>query len=105
MTCTLSIDADILKHPVAYKYVVYSPKRKDDDCYEYLHGYSGNPNRCLIIPQTIHPGGMSVCIQMYVRVFMIGLSPRKPHTSVISLCPCACVCSLAWTDHILKILN
>ena len=52
MTCTLNIDAEILKHPVAYKYVVYSPKKEnEDDCYEYLHGYGGNPNRCLKIPQ------------------------------------------------------
>ena len=53
MTCTLSIDAEILKHPVAYKYVVYSPKMENkDDCYEYLHGYGGNPNRCLRIPKS-----------------------------------------------------
>ena len=52
MTCTLSIDADILKSPVPYKYVVYSPKKEnEDDCYEYLHGYGWDPNRCLRIPQ------------------------------------------------------
>ena len=52
MTCTLDIDAEILKHPVAYKYIVYSPKmEKEDDCYEYLHGYWGIANRCLRIPQ------------------------------------------------------
>ena len=51
MTCTLNIDADILKDPVAYKYVVYSPKMEnEDDCYEYLHGYGGIVNRCLKIP-------------------------------------------------------
>ena len=52
MTCTLSINADLLEIPVPYKYVVYSPKmEKEDDCYEYLHGYGGNPNRCLRISE------------------------------------------------------
>lgn len=56
MTCTLIIDAEILKAPKAYKYVVYSPKMvKHDDCFEYLHSFAGqshnygNPNRCLKI--------------------------------------------------------
>ena len=35
-----------------YKYVIYSPKMvHPDDCYEYYHVYSGNPNRCLRIAQ------------------------------------------------------
>ena len=50
MTCTLQIDAAILKNPIPYKYVIYSPKMEHpDDCYEYFHAYSGNPNRCLQI--------------------------------------------------------
>jgi len=75
MTCTLNIDADNLKHPVAYKYIVCSPKmEKEDDCYEYLHGYDGNPNRCMRIPQNKFPkyGGMSVCL--YVLCNKAGLS-------------------------------
>ena len=53
MTCTLNIDANILKSPKGYKYVVYSPKMvQEDDCFEYLHTYSGyytDLNRCLRI--------------------------------------------------------
>ena len=66
MTCTLNIDADILKNPVPYKYVVYSPKMENkDDCYEYLHGYGWNPNRCLRIPQNKFSkayGGIDACL-------------------------------------------
>lgn len=56
MTCRLVIDADLLKGPFGYKYVVYSPKMVDEnDCFEYLHSYIGrdyhhrNPDRCLRI--------------------------------------------------------
>ena len=56
MTCQLRIDANILKQPVAYKYVIYSPKtRKDKDMqYEVIH-YSNpaNPNRALCIPENM----------------------------------------------------
>ena len=52
MTCTLQIDVTILKYPMPYKYVIYSPKMvHPDDCYEYYHVYSWNPNRCLLIAQ------------------------------------------------------
>jgi hypothetical protein len=52
MVCTLTIDAELLKDPLEYKYVVYSPKvTKIDECYEKLHPFStwsdGDPNRCL----------------------------------------------------------
>ena len=48
MVCTLQIDAAILKYPIPYKYVIHSPKMEhQDDCYEYLQGYSWDPNRCL----------------------------------------------------------
>ena len=64
MICTLSIDADLLKEPLGYKYVVYSARMaKDTDCYEKLHPFNLNddPNRCLRIPSNIHHrayGGM-----------------------------------------------
>ena len=55
MTCELSIDASLLERQQAipYKYVIYSPRMvEDNDCWEYLHGVSGQGivNRCLIIP-------------------------------------------------------
>jgi len=75
MTCTLSIDADILKHPVAYKYIVCSPKmEKEDDCYEFLHGYGGILNRCLRIPQNRFSklyGGMSICLYLHDCLFCV----------------------------------
>ena len=53
MTCTLTIDTTILKSPLPYKYVVYSPRMtKEDDCFEHLYYYaSGDRNlkRCLRI--------------------------------------------------------
>lgn len=54
MTCTLSIEAELLKGPVPYKYVIFSPKMiGEDDCYEFLHSFAGyidpDPNRCLYI--------------------------------------------------------
>ena len=56
MTCTFQdFDARLLKfdRAVPYKYVVHSQKKENkDDCYEYLHAYSGpDYNRCLVIPQ------------------------------------------------------
>lgn len=57
MTCKFSdFDAKVFEFDmsVPYKYVVHSPKEKEeDDCYEYLHAYSGEKdyNRCLRIPQ------------------------------------------------------
>ena len=53
MNCNLKISAEILKRPIPYKYVIYSPKTKQnrDDCYEYLHEHhSMDPNRLLRIP-------------------------------------------------------
>ena len=69
MTCTLVIDAEALKIPLGYKYVVYSPKMvKENDCFEFLHAYRGrdhrhsNPDRCLRIePADFH----SLCGGMY----------------------------------------
>lgn len=57
MVCTLQIGAaQILKAPLAYKYVIFSPvMASEDDCYEYLHSLNekvpSNPNlnRCLWI--------------------------------------------------------
>lgn len=55
MTCQLTIDADILRGPVPYKYVINSPKTKGDMnmSYELIHfpnaGYQPDPNRALCI--------------------------------------------------------
>lgn len=58
MTCTLSIQEELLTKPLAYKYVVFSPKMREfNDCYEFLHsfvGHSPNPNRCLHIEKAKH---------------------------------------------------
>ena len=57
MTGTFNIHAEILKYskPLHYKYTVFSPKaEKEDDCYEFLHGYSGYTNRCLRISSEKH---------------------------------------------------
>lgn len=52
MSCTLQIDAAILRFAIPYKYVIYSPKMEHkDDCYEYCRAYSSNPNRCVCISQ------------------------------------------------------
>ena len=60
--CTLSIQAELLTKPLAYKYVVFAPKMKErDDCYEFLHSFSGytypDPNRCLHINQNKYKEG------------------------------------------------
>lgn len=56
MTCTLKLQAELLKEPLAYKYVIFSPKMIGrDDCFEFLHSFAGiwarNFNRCLSIDQ------------------------------------------------------
>ena len=56
MTCTLNIQAELLKNPLEYKYVIFSPKMTGkDDCYEFLHAFAGmwarNFNRCLSVDQ------------------------------------------------------
>jgi hypothetical protein len=56
MSCTFEkFDIEILKTPLPYKYVVYSPKvKKSEENYEYLHAHSSwrsiDLNRCLVIP-------------------------------------------------------
>ncbi len=56
MTCTLPIDAKLLKDhaKIPYKYVIFSPKMKvASDCYEFLHAYRElNPNRFLTVAST-----------------------------------------------------
>ena len=62
MVCTLNIDADLLRAPLAYKYVIYSPKvTKCNECYEKLHPlitsymFHDDPNRCLwLTPQEMN---------------------------------------------------
>lgn len=72
MTCTLTIDADFLKVPRAYKYVVYSPKMvEQDDCFEYLHSFAGrtheyrDPNRCLKINPSYNTYGGTYMLYVY----------------------------------------
>ena len=58
MSCTFEFfDGEILKccQPIPYKYVVHSPKTKDDpkNCYEFLHSHASHgqvKDRCLFIP-------------------------------------------------------
>ena len=70
MTCAISFDAELLKKPIPYKYVIFSPKMKrKDDCYEFLHSFSErashDPDRCLSITGTEHSkaiGGNEMCM-------------------------------------------
>jgi hypothetical protein len=59
MECTLFINAELLKSPLGYKYVIYSPKATDeDDLFEKLHPFivwRDDPNRCLM-PSEIRGG-------------------------------------------------
>ena len=78
MVCTLRIDANLLKYPWGYKYVVYSPKMVEkDDCFEHLHSFVGrshrNPNRCL----KINPSDLISMLIMPLRV-----------TSYVNFCFC-----------------
>lgn len=57
MTCTLHIQEELLRNPLEYKYVIFSPRMTGkDDCYEFLHSFAGylnrNYNRCLSIEET-----------------------------------------------------
>ncbi len=63
MTCTLNIGLEVVcGKPIAYKYVIHSPSRKDSHRkkyhpYEYFYNapvnapVKGRVNRCLLIPQ------------------------------------------------------
>ena len=52
--CELSLDLDILKSEVPYKYFVCKSK-EEDGFYEFLHSAPGSRrrhvNRCLIVPK------------------------------------------------------
>ena len=70
MVCALKIDADVLKHPLGYKYVIFSPKMtKDDECYEKLHYFQyDDPNRCLqMSPQALRSSYGGTCIFVYYQ--------------------------------------
>ena len=53
MTCTFEkferrLLEDSEHHPIPYKYVISSPRAvKPEDCYEYLHIFPEDYNRCL----------------------------------------------------------
>ena len=60
MQCTLNIGVEVIHYgsPVAYKYVVYSPRRTahKEHPYEFLHQspkISGHVNRTLRVPRDI----------------------------------------------------
>lgn len=75
MVCSLRIDADVLKHPLEYKYVIFSPKMtEDNECYEKLHYFQyDDPNRCLkMSPQALHSAYGGTCMYIYVcKLFCI----------------------------------
>ena len=64
MTCTLMIDAAVLKTPMeyTYKYIVFSPRMARDGVFEYLNLNSSesryNSNRCLMITQANYNGSV-----------------------------------------------
>lgn len=80
MSCTFkTFDVEILKYPLPYKYVVFSPKTKrgDNNCYEYLHAHAVKPlygneydfNRCLHIPQLDHDlAGIFIVLSLHLCV-------------------------------------
>ena len=82
MECTFeNFDVELLKLPVPYKYVVYSPKaKKDDDRYEYLHAHAsawhGDYNRCLFIrpEDRPSPGGSLVIISCCIVKHLFALA-------------------------------
>ena len=76
MTCAISFDAELLKKPIPYKYVIFSPKMKrKDDCYEFLHSFneraSDDLDRCLLITRIEHSKaiGGNGNVYMYVLIF------------------------------------
>ena len=59
MVCTLLIDAELLKTPLKYKYVIYSHKvTKEDEYYEKLHPFIDywyeDPDRVLHLSSEEH---------------------------------------------------
>ena len=77
MTCTLHIEANLLKYSRGYKYVVYSPKMVEkDDCFEYLHAFVGrtsnfqDPNRHLIVKST-EVNGKFTCMFSGIQIIFI----------------------------------
>ncbi len=75
MTGTFMIAAHLLKDKcvIPYKYMVYSPKTEDDDCFEYIHNFSSLVNRALVLtPQQFsnYLGGLlklSLCLCLVHR--------------------------------------
>ena len=80
MTCTLNIDANLISDIRGYKYVVYSPKMMyEDDCYEYLHTFSGkyyyytDPNRCLKIDRASLDSKLTIDTHLYVMIALFDI--------------------------------
>ena len=63
MQCKLYIGVDVVHfgRPIAYKYLVYSPRRADHHPYEYICDPPHDKeavNRCLTVPgERCHPKG------------------------------------------------
>lgn len=71
VTCTLQIDAVVLQYPSPYKYVIYSSKiERQDDSYEYLHGYNWTWNRCLQIKYDQAIGGTGIYYENFYCAFI-----------------------------------
>ena len=88
MSCTLQIDAAILRSSIPYKYVIYSPKMEHkDDCYEYCRAYSSNPNRCLCISQAEYKQAYGGIYFIYVFNFYLTTSkvtaPQDAHRMLV----------------------
>ena len=74
MTCTLSIQAELLMKPLQYKYVIFSPRMKEkNDCYEFLYSFADgenkDPNRYLHIGDLYHHGGKCDKFKLPIIIF------------------------------------
>ena len=88
MQCTLHIDIEVLRSSstIPYKYIVYSPKRKGKDSFEFIHHAPiyGITNRCLSIPSNVlHAPGLFVIINaifMYWNALIQAQRLNKPNS-------------------------
>lgn len=82
MICTVPIKTAILKDPLPYKYLIFSPKVNVDawyHCYEFLYGHSknhhGHNNRCLVIEHAeLIAGKGKLTIVLLVKLLIAGES-------------------------------
>lgn len=81
MTCTLPIQAELLKKPLQYKYVIFSPRMKEkNDCYEFLYSFADGENkdlnRYLYIGDLHHHGGKCDTFKLLIYSLVV-LIDRK----------------------------